>query len=91
MSVAFLLAAVALSFSAALVFRLRCEGFGCTGVGIAWMAWLAVYVPVFVLGTVLRSALPKATPARLAVSIGLVVLAMLGVGLGCYWLLHNAS
>jgi hypothetical protein len=90
-SVAFLFVAVALSVAAALVFRLRCEGFGCTGIGIAWIAWLVGYAPALAIGTALRSALPRATAVRLAVSVALSALVVLGVALACYWLLHNAS
>jgi hypothetical protein len=36
------------------IWNLRCEGFGCTGVGIAWLAWVGLFVPGLALGLVLR-------------------------------------
>jgi hypothetical protein len=37
------------------IWRIRCEGFGCTGVGVAWFAWVALFVPSLVIGLVLRT------------------------------------
>ena len=37
------------------IWRLRCEGFGCTGVGVAWLAWVWLFVPGLALGLVLRT------------------------------------
>jgi hypothetical protein len=41
--------------SAVGIWRIRCEGFGCTGVGIAWFAWIALFVPSLVIGLALRT------------------------------------
>lgn len=51
----YLVAVAALAVAAALAWRLRCESFGCMGIGVAWFAWAGVFVPVLVLGVVLRS------------------------------------
>jgi hypothetical protein len=37
------------------IWRIRCEGFGCTGVGVAWLAWVALFVLSLVIGLVLRT------------------------------------
>lgn len=44
-----------LVFGAIGIWRIKCEGFGCTGVGIAWLAWVALFVAVLVVGFVLGS------------------------------------
>ena len=91
LSVGFLVVATALTILAAVAFRLHCEGFGCTGVGIVWLAWVAIYAPVLVAGFALRLVLPSRTVIKTAVTTGLAGLAALGAALGCYWLLHNAA
>lgn len=48
-------AVLALALTAVLIWRLRCESFGCMGVGVAWFAWVVVFVPVLAIGAVLRS------------------------------------
>jgi hypothetical protein len=90
-SAAFVASVLALVASAIYAFRLRCEGFGCTGVGIVWVAWVFAYAPVLAIGAVLRSVLPGDTSVRTIVSTGLLALVALGAALACYWLLHNAA
>ena len=51
----YIAAVLALAIAAVLIWRLRCESFGCMGVGVAWFAWVVVFFPVLVLGAVLRS------------------------------------
>ena len=34
------------------LWRTYCEGFGCTGIGIAWFAWSVAYVVVLIVGLV---------------------------------------
>jgi energy-converting hydrogenase Eha subunit A len=48
-------AVLALTVTALLIWRLRCESFGCMGVGIAWIAWAVTFFPVLAIGIVLRS------------------------------------
>lgn len=80
---------IALAIAAVFAFRLRCEGFGCTGVGILWLAWVAAYVPVVVGGLLLRAALPHATLLRRALSASTLALLALGATLAVYWLMHR--
>ena len=73
-----------LVFGAVGIWRIRCEGFGCTGVGIAWLAWGALFVPSLAMGLVLGRLASLGTPlARLAklalwvqVAAGTVLLAI---------------
>jgi hypothetical protein len=90
-SVAFVISAFALVAFAVYVLRLRCEGFGCTGIGIAWAAWATAYVPVLAMGAVLRSVLPETTRLRIAVSWSLLVLLAGGAALALYWLVSRAA
>ena len=59
---------VVLVFGGALyAWRLRCEGFGCIGVGIVWAAWAAVlFAPALALGAFLAAKSgPRGVLARL--------------------------
>ncbi|ANX03137.1 hypothetical protein PG2T_02320 [Immundisolibacter cernigliae] len=55
------LAVVYIAFVGALIawavdiWHLRCEGFGCTGVGVAWLGWVGLFLTGLVLGLVLRT------------------------------------
>lgn len=82
--------------TAAYTWRLRCEGFGCIGVGIAWAMWTAVlYAPTLLLGWVARHASSKAqgSPVPLPRWWPQVLLWLhlaLGAALGLYWLMAQA-
>lgn len=53
-----------LMFGAALfAWRLRCEGFGCLGVGIVWMTWAVLALVCLVLGLSVQGALKTSLPA----------------------------
>lgn len=79
---------------AAYTWRLRCEGFGCIGVGIAWAMWTGVlYAPALLLGLLVRW-LPPKTPAdegapsprpRWWPRVLLWLHLGLGAALGLYW------
>lgn len=80
--------------AAAYTWRLRCEGFGCIGVGIAWAMWTGVlYAPALLLGLLVRWLPPKAPgeegaaplPARWWPRWLLWLHLGLGVALGLYW------
>jgi hypothetical protein len=87
----FVAGAGALVVFAAYVLRLRCEGFGCTGIGIAWLAWAGVYVPVLALGGVLRGVLPPGTGLRRLVAGSLFALLALGAALLLAWGVGRAA
>ena len=46
---------MALAVTAVLIWRLRCESFGCNGIGVAWFAWVVVFSPILGIGVALRS------------------------------------
>ena len=82
-----LLVAVVLG-GAGYAWSLRCEGFGCTGVGIVWGAWAGLWGLTAILGPVLRGFLtPKTTPHR-AVGWAWGLQSVLGLVLLVYWLLN---
>lgn len=54
-SALYVTAVLALAVAAVLIWRLRCESFGCLGVGVAWFAWVVAFFPVLAIGIVLRS------------------------------------
>ena len=46
---------MALAVTAVLIWRLRCENFGCNSVGVVWFAWVVVFLPILGIGVALRS------------------------------------
>ena len=85
--VAYVLLAVAAFVSAVSAWRLRCEGFGCTGIGILWAAWLTfVFCPTLVLGVFLS--FKEGTRTPLSVFSRRLLWAQLALGgtLTVYWL-----
>ncbi|HEX5786348.1 MAG TPA: hypothetical protein VFY35_16590 [Burkholderiaceae bacterium] len=86
LAVLYLLALAATGLSAIALWRLRCEGFGCMGVGIGWLAWGAVlYVPALALGSVAAQLTPAQAPGAKAAPLALKVQLLAGVGLLVYW------
>lgn len=84
------LLAAAVAAGALWAWRLRCEGYGCVGVGIVWMAWAALlFAPVLLLGLVLalkrgpRGRLARATRGLLGAQVAL------GLGLLAWWALQR--
>ena len=63
-----LLVAVVLG-GAGYAWSLRCEGFGCTGVGIVWGMWAGLCGVATVLGLILRSFLAQQPTLRRAVNL----------------------
>ena len=63
----YITAVLSLVFAAVGIWRLRCEGFGCMGVGVAWFAWVVAFFVVLGVGLLARSkAAPVASLARTA-------------------------
>lgn len=52
----YLAAVPLLAAAAAYILQMRCEGFGCMGVGVAWVVWLMAYGVTLFLGVVLVAA-----------------------------------
>ena len=83
-----LLAGVVLG-AAAYVWGLRCEGFGCTGVGIAWGLWGSLCGLAVALGPILRSFLTQQPVLHKAVGRAWGLQAVLGLALLVYWFLKQ--
>jgi hypothetical protein len=62
-----------LVFGAVYGLRMRCEGFGCMGVGVYWFAWACVCGVVGLMGLWARSCTQRA-----GVAVGLVRVAVWG-------------
>ena len=83
--IVYLLLIGALIASAAHLWQLRCEGFGCAGIGVAWVAWgAAVYLPTGVAGLLARSRTGLGAGLSRAIRFAVWVQAALGVGLLAY-------
>jgi hypothetical protein len=89
LAVVFLAAVPVLAAGAAYVFGLRCESFGCMGLGVAWFAWSLVYGAALGLGLLARAMLGADSALRSTVSVALCAQFILGVLLAGYWLLHR--
>lgn len=79
-----------LMFGGALfTWRLRCEGFGCVGIGIVWMAWAVLVAVCLVLGLSLQASLKTRLPAGAQRLLRLTLWAEGGLtaGLLIYWML----
>ena len=51
----YIAAVLALVAAAVGIWRLRCEGFGCMGIGVAWFAWVVSFFVVLGVGLFARS------------------------------------
>ncbi|MCA0242215.1 MAG: hypothetical protein LCI02_15295 [Proteobacteria bacterium] len=68
------------------VWHVRCESFGCMGLGVLWAAWAGFFAAWLVLGLVARH-LGRASPGwRRFARHALLVQAAMGLGLLVYWL-----
>ncbi|WP_374510826.1 hypothetical protein [Niveibacterium sp.] len=87
----YVVAVLALAVCAVLIWQLRCESFGCMGIGVAWFAWVLAYFPVLLVGAVLRSreslgaGLVKLTRATVWVQVAM------GAALVMVWVLKQAG
>lgn len=84
-----LLGWVALALFGVELWRTYCEGFGCIGQGIAWMAWAVAYAALLALGLGLWRR-PDAGLRRLR-NGALVSQLVAGLGLLAYWLVQRAG
>lgn len=73
----YLLLTAALVVGAVATWRLRCEGFGCMGLGVAWMAWALAYAVVLGVGALARL---KATPGAMQRGCGWLMALQLALG-----------
>lgn len=84
-------AVLALAFTAVLIWRLRCESFGCMGVGVAWFAWVVAFFPILGIGATLRSRSSLGRRLLTVTRVALWVQAALGITLLALWVSKNAA
>lgn len=65
--------------------RVHCEGFGCMGLGVLWMAWVGLYLLTFVVGLLALLRRPPGSPKG-AVRWSLIGQALGGLSLAAYWM-----
>jgi hypothetical protein len=69
--------------------NIRCESFGCTGVGIAWFAWAIGFVVVGVVGLIARHLAPQPSRMRQGLQALLLAQAAGAIGLGISWMINR--
>jgi hypothetical protein len=88
---AYAVAVLALAVTAVLIWRLRCESFGCMGVGVAWFAWVVVFFPVLGIGAALRSRSSLGSALLRITRLAFLAQAALGITLLVLWVSKNAA
>lgn len=78
-----------LAAAAVWILRLYCEGFGCVGVGAAWVAWTTAYAVVLVISIVVRGRMPRPSLWSLVATGTLGTLLVMGGGLAVAWLVSR--
>lgn len=81
----YLAAVLALAILAYLAWQLRCESFGCMGIGVAWFAWVVAFFLVLVLGAMLRARSSLGERFRVVTRSAVWVQLVLGIGLLVLW------
>jgi hypothetical protein len=76
---------VTLAAAAIYVLRLRCESFGCIGVGVAWFAWSMACGAWLVGGLVLQSFARSVPGLARRVGVLLIGLSLLGAAVVARW------
>lgn len=86
-------ARIALAASAFGAFRLlntRCEGVGCTYVGVAWLSWVAVlYLPATLLGVFAQRSRSISSTTRSTVRVASLLHGVLALVLLGRWVLRS--
>lgn len=85
---ALLVLAAGLAVLAWSTWQLRCESFGCTFVGVVWVALAGLWVGVLVLALACAAAQRRRGLGTRASAWALGLLLALGAGHLLYWLLH---
>lgn len=86
MALAYALGLALLCAGVVVILRMRCENFGCMGIGVAWFAWgVAGFLPVLLLGLWARLRAPQGSLARRWVGAGLAAHIAGGLGLVAWW------
>lgn len=73
------------------IWRLRCEGFGCMGVGVAWFAWVISFFIVLGIGLLAQGKVASlAGPAR-ATRVSLWIQLAMGAAALAVWVSHRLA
>ena len=70
--------------------QLRCESFGCMGIGLVWTIWLLLWLAALGVALALRALLRRRGLSTRTCGLALWLLGALGAGHGLYWLVHVA-
>ena len=86
MASAYAIGLVLLAAGVVVILRMRCENFGCMGIGVAWFAWaVAGFLPVLVLGLWAHWRADAESPVRRWIGWGLRVQWSGGLALAALW------
>lgn len=86
MASAYAIGLALLAAGVAFILRMRCENFGCMGIGVAWFAWTeAGFLPVLVLGIRACWRAGGAPRVRRVVGWGLALQLAGGLALAALW------
>ena len=70
--------------------QLRCESFGCMGIGLVWTIWLFLWLAALGVALAVRTLLRRRGLSTRTCGLALWLLGALGAGHGLYWLVHVA-
>jgi len=84
-------AVLALVAAAISIWHLRCEGFGCVGIGIAWFAWVVAFFVVLGVGFFARSRAASVAVLALASKAAWWVQLSVGAVAVAVWLSRSAA
>ena len=84
-------AVLALVAAAASIWRLRCEGFGCMGIGVAWFAWIVAFFAVLVVGLFARRKAASVLVLARASAVAWWVQLAVGAIAAAVWLSRSAA
>ncbi|MGE4049434.1 MAG: hypothetical protein AB7F38_00075 [Piscinibacter sp.] len=82
---------VALVAGAAFIWRLRCEGFGCVGIGVAWFAWVVGFFAVLGIGLFARARAASVVALARASTFAWWVQLAVGAIAVAVWLAQSAA
>ncbi|QSI78516.1 hypothetical protein [Niveibacterium microcysteis] len=87
----YVVAVLALAACVVLIWRLRCESFGCMGIGVAWFAWVLAYFPVLLVGVLVRSRESLGAGLRKLMRAAVWAQVAMGAALAVVWVLKQAG
>jgi hypothetical protein len=88
---AYLALVLALLAAAGGIWHLRCESFGCMGIGVAWFAWAGCFLVVLGVGMWARACVESASGMAQLCKAGWWVQLALGAALLVTWALKTAA